>query len=112
MKQLFILFFAFILSFNIFAFNNPLLGSWGIAGNGEALEAFRFTPNEIVLYDQLYRLVDLQFAEDTIYIENEEDNIMIQYFLLSEDKLLLIMTDMNNSPPSSLSLILTRIEEY
>ena len=109
MKKLACLFAMICIGSGLFAFDRSLNGSWGIIRGSDKEEFIRFNTTEIILMDQLFRSRDFEEAENTIYIDDfDGDSVMIQYYLLTPNKLLLIFFDIDD-PTESLTLILTKL---
>jgi hypothetical protein len=92
----------------LYAFDRSLNGSWGIVKDGEKTEIIRFNNTELFFADTLFLEGDYAEAENTIYVEEEEEFFLIQYHLLSSNKLLFIMTGENDFS-DSITLILSRL---
>jgi sensor domain CHASE-containing protein len=92
----------------LYAFDRSLNGSWGITKDGEKIELIRFNNTEIIVMNTLFRSNDYEEADNTIYLELDGESILIQYHLLSSNKLLFIMTDADNFS-EALTLILTKL---
>jgi len=94
---------------SLYAFDRRVAGSWGLVMGSEVEEFIRFGQNEVMIMDEPYREGDFEEADGTIFIYDfDGDSVIIQYFLLSESKLLLNMINPDN-PAESLTLILSRI---
>jgi len=103
----FLLFFC--ICFSLYAFDRPIIGSWGLILSGEKQEFIRFGQNEIIVMNTLFRARDFERAEDTIFIPDfEGDSIIIQYHLLSQNKLLFIIWNPDRIE-ESITLILSRL---
>jgi hypothetical protein len=94
--------------FSLYAFDRSLNGSWGLVQSGEKMEFLRFNTSEIVIMNTLFRAGDFEEADDTIAIELEGESVLIQYYRLSQSKLLFIMWN-TDSPEESITLILSRL---
>jgi hypothetical protein len=95
----------------LYAFDRSLNGSWGLVKSGEKMEFIRFNTNEIIIMDTLFRPNDYEEEEgdNTIYIDSfDGDSIVIQYYRLSQNKLLFIMWDVDN-PEQSITLVLSKL---
>jgi hypothetical protein len=91
-----------------FAFDRSLNGSWGLSKDGEKEEFLRFNNNEISIMDTLFRESDYGKADNSIYIELEDESLLIQYYLLSPKTLLFIMTNTEDFS-EAITLILSRL---
>jgi outer membrane lipoprotein-sorting protein len=95
-----------------YAFDRSLNGSWGIVNrDSEKFEVIRFSTNEIILEDTLFRANDYEEVNDyTIYFSstnNSNSFSAIQFHLLTPNKMLLIMIDDYND--RIYTLILSRM---
>jgi hypothetical protein len=109
MKKITFLVIILTLATGLFAFDKKLVGTWGLMKDGEKTEFIRFyNNNEIILFDVLLHPGDIEEIDDTIYIDdfNGGDSIFIQYYQLSQNKLLFILNnaDDNSTPPAILIL--------
>jgi hypothetical protein len=95
-------------SAGLYAFDRSLNGSWGIIKSGEETEIIRFNNTEIFFADTLLQMDDYEEAENTIYIEEEGIFFLLQYHLLSSNKLLFILTSEDNFS-ETVTLILSRL---
>jgi hypothetical protein len=110
MKKLVCLLAVIGISCGLYAFDRSLNGSWGLVTPDDRDEVIRFNTNEIVIFDELFRpKKDYEEGEDTIYIEDAGgDSVMIQYYRLAPNKLLFILSNLDD-PSQSLTLILTKL---
>ena len=109
MKKL-ICFFAILgIGCALYAFDPPLNGSWGLIMPGDNNEIIWFNYNEIRLFNKLFQSDEYAEADDTIYINDYDgEAIMIQYYLLAPNKLLFILTNMDDSS-ETMTMILTKL---
>jgi hypothetical protein len=96
----------------LYAFDRALNGSWGFVSPEEEIAEeiihFNFNNDEIRLFNKLFLSDDYREAEDTIYLDDYEgETVMLQYYLLSPYKLLLIMTNLEDSN-ESVTMILSK----
>jgi hypothetical protein len=95
----------------LYAFDPSLNGSWGLVKSGEKMEFLRFNTDEIILMDTLFRSSEYEEEEkdNSIYINSfDGDSVIIQYYRLSQNKLLFIMWAVDN-PEQSITLILSKL---
>jgi hypothetical protein len=104
MKKFICLFAMLSIGYGLFAFDRSLNGSWGLTEGKEKEEIIRFNTNEIVLNGENIPSSDYSEGENTIYVYS----LVIQYYLLSSKKMLLIMWD-NEKPENSMVMILTKL---
>ncbi|GHV17034.1 hypothetical protein FACS189493_3930 [Spirochaetia bacterium] len=98
MKRAFCFFVVLSITVGLCAFDKSLNGSWGLTMDGEQQEFIRFTDNEIIIFgDTLFRSGDFEEADNSIYIELDGSNFLIQYYLLAPNTLLFIMFDGSNT---------------
>jgi len=96
-------------TFALNAFDRSLIGGWGLKMMNEKEEFIRFGQDEVIVMNTLFHSKDFERAEDTIYIHDfEDDSVIIQYYLLSPNKLLFIMWNIDN-PLESITLILSKL---
>ena len=109
MKKIMFVFVLLGICSALFAFDHVLIGSWGLIMPDEREEFIRFGHDEVIIMDLLFRSRDFERAEDTIFINDfDGDSVLIQYYLLSQNKLLFIMWNIDE-PTESLTLILSRL---
>ncbi|GBU29030.1 hypothetical protein R84B8_02592 [Treponema sp. R8-4-B8] len=108
MKKILLFLIMFCIGYSLFAFDSSLIGSWGLISGSEKHEFIRFNRNEFILLDTLYRQGNYQEMNDTIYFEKDGDSAILQYFLLSANKLLFIIWNVDDTK-ESITLILTRL---
>jgi hypothetical protein len=108
MKKFLCLFMAISIGAGLYAFDRSLNGSWGIIKDGEETEIIRFDNTEIFFADSPFQLGDYEEAENTIYIEEEGNFFLLQYHLLSPNKLLFILTSEDDFS-ETVTLILSRL---
>jgi hypothetical protein len=91
------------------AFDRSLNGGWGVVLEGEKMEIIRFNTNEIIIMNTLLRAHDYTESDDTIYIDDfNNDSVIIQYYRLAANKLLFILLNTDN-PEQSITFILTKL---
>ena len=112
MKKIMCFSVMFCICSSLFAFDRSIIGSWGIIEpSSEKSEMVRFGQNEIIVFDDLsFRSSEFErTTDDTIFIEDfDGDSVLIQYYLLSRNKLLFIIIWLDN-PDVSLTLILSKL---
>ena len=111
MKKNICFFVMFIIGFSVFAFDRSLNGSWGLVHGKDREEFIRFnsSTNEILIMNTLFRSRDYEEAENSIYISDfDGESVMVQYYLLSSNKLLFIMSDLEKVG-QSITLILSKL---
>jgi hypothetical protein len=108
MKKFFCLLILISAAAGLYAFDRSLNGSWGIIKGGEETEIIRFNNDEIFFADTPFQTDDYEEAENTIYIEEEGSFFLLQYHLLSSNKLLFILTSEDNFS-ETVTLILSRL---
>ena len=109
MKKLICFFCIMSIGCGLYAFDRSLNGSWGLIDFSGTNEIIWFNTDEIRVFDQLFESYEYEDTEDTIYIDDYEgDSIMIQYYRLSPNKLLFIMTNLYDST-ESITMILSKL---
>ena len=107
MKKVMCFLVIFGIGYSLFAFDRSLNGSWGLNDGTDKVEFIGFNTNEIRLMNQLYRAGDYQEIDDTIYIDDDGEIIIIQYHRLSTNRLLFILFNADD-PAESITLILSK----
>ncbi|MDR0449886.1 MAG: hypothetical protein LBH26_01305 [Treponema sp.] len=94
---------------SIFAYDGSLSGtSWGMIQDGEKEEIIRFGSGEIIFADMLfYGNMYTEEDDSTILLSRDDEAILIQYFVLSPRKMLLIMSE--DTGDIQFSFILTKL---
>jgi hypothetical protein len=109
MKKLICLLAIFNIGSGLFAFDRSLYGSWGLVLSEEVEEVINFYGEEVRIFNQTFDSSEYEEAEDTIYIgDYEGDSVMVQYYLLSQNKLLFLMSNLDD-PTESMTMILSRL---
>jgi hypothetical protein len=108
MKKLVCFAVAISITCSLYAFDSSLNGSWGLITPDEKEEVIRFNTNEIFIFGGLFRSHEYDEGTDTFYIQDMTGGAIIQYYLLAQNKLLFIVTNVG-SPSESVILILTRL---
>jgi hypothetical protein len=108
MKKLSCLFIVISITAGLYAFDRSLNGSWGIVKDEEKTEIIRFNNTELIFADTLFRAGDYEEAENTIYVEEDGEFFLIQYHLLSSNKLLFIMAGEGDFS-DTITLILSKL---
>jgi len=109
-KTVCVLFFLFI-SLSLYAFDDSLDGSWGFIMGNVKHEIIRFFPvnKDIVIMGTTIRSSDYSEADNTIHIEDfDNDSVIIQYYQLTPDKLLFTLWSTHNIT-QSITLILSKL---
>jgi hypothetical protein len=100
---------AISIACSLYSFDSSLNGSWGLIAPDDQKEVvIRFNTNEIAIFGELFRSHEYEEGIDTFYLQDKDGGAIIQYYRLAQDKLLFIMTNMDN-PLESVILILTKI---
>jgi hypothetical protein len=93
---------------SIYAFDKSLIGSWGVINSDGGMDEFlRFGNNEILVVDTLFRSSEYKEIDGSVYINISEKEMVIQYYLLSRNKLLFILW--SDDIEMTMTLILSRL---
>ena len=107
-KFAFCLVFLIPICFSLHAFDDSVIGSWGLIMFGDKEEVIRFGTNEVLMGDMLFSSEEFEAWDDTLIIyDNYGQSIVKQYYLLSPNKLLFISWNSVNIE-EQITLILTR----
>jgi len=109
MKKLICFLVIFGIGFAIHAFDSSLNGSWGLIKDGEKMVIIQFNTDEIIITNTLFRAGNYTETDDSIYIDDfEGDSVVLQYYRLSANKLLIVIWNTDN-PEQSITLILSKL---
>jgi hypothetical protein len=108
MKKIFCFFVMMGICVGVFAFDRSLNGRWGLAKVGEELEFIKFNDDVISIMGSFFSPDDYEETDNSIYIEDEDKSILIQYYLLSPGALLFIVSNSENFN-EGITLILSRL---
>jgi hypothetical protein len=91
----------------LYAFDSSVSGSWGLIDpDGEKVEFLRFSNAEIIIMETLYRKGSYTESTDSIYFNGED--VVMQYYRLSPNKLLFILFNTDDMQ-DTITLILSKL---